>query len=176
MALDYLYVYGDADTKKQLWRFYPVYTMALPLPPPEDYSSPSLFQGKADDDQICSVCLDFFIQQGEAVKTPCGHLCCASCLKDALTWQTNCPKCQQETELPSSLTMEKLFSEAAKAGDLYGLSLLLGLGVDINQQDPMTTTTLPCTWLIVISTAKPLPFYREKARTPAFRTEQVCDL
>ena len=139
-ALNYLYVYGDAATKKQLWYFYPVYTLTLPIS--EDYSPPPPFPGKADDDQICSICLDFFIRRSEAVQTPCGHLYCAHCLKGALTSQTTCPICRQIVELPSPLTINGQFLKAAEMGDRQGLSLLLGLGADINRQDGKGNTAL----------------------------------
>ena len=132
-TLDYLCVYGSTTTKEALWRYYPVYSMAMPES--AKYYPPSPFYADAEHDQNCSICLEYFFQQGEAVKTPCRHLYCAHCLKNLMVFQSACPTCRHPIQLPDSMLMEMQFSEAVTAADLHGLGLLLGLGVDINQQD-----------------------------------------
>ena len=139
-TLDYLCEYGTATTKEALWRYYPVYAMAMPES--EKYHSPVPFYADAEHDQNCGICLDYFFQQGEAVKTPCRHLYCAHCLKNLMAFQSACPKCRHPVKLPTPLEMEVKFAEAATTGDLHGLSLLHGLGVDINQQDADGNTAL----------------------------------
>ena len=145
-ALDYLCEYGSAATKEALWRYYPVYSMAVES---ETYRSPTPFSGDAEYDQVCSICMEYFFRQGEAVHTSCGHLYCARCLKSMITDHlgSTCPTCRKAISLPLSLVMEQQFSEAAKTGDVHGLSLLLDLGVDINQQDGESNTALHMAYL-----------------------------
>ena len=140
-ALDYLCEYGTTATKEALWHYYPVYSMAVES---ETYRSPSPFYAHAEYDNTCSICMEYFFRQGEAVHTSCGHLYCARCLKSMVSYylQSTCVTCQKAITLPCDLIMEVQFSEAAKTGDLHGLSLFLDLGVDINQQDGEGNTAL----------------------------------
>ena len=106
-ALDYLCDYGSAATKEALWRYYPVYSMAVES---ESYRSPTPFYADAEHDQICPICMEYFFRQGEAVHTSCGHLYCARCLKsmitDHLRLGSTCPTCREAISLPLSLVME----------------------------------------------------------------------